>query len=45
MGIISCGITGNILFPPFSKRSFVPKIANALYGSNFYLTPSKKIGR
>lgn len=27
MGMISCGITGRILFPPLSSRSYVPKMA------------------
>ena len=45
IGIINCGITGNILFPPFSNKSLTPKIANALYGSIFSLHPSKNIGK
>lgn len=27
MGMISCGITGSILFPPLSNRSYVPIMA------------------
>jgi hypothetical protein len=45
IGMINCGITGNILDPPFSSKSWVPRIAKNLYGSIFSLNPSKKIGK
>ena len=45
MGIISCGITGRTLAPPFSNISKTPCTAKNLYGSCFSLIPSKKIGK
>jgi hypothetical protein len=30
IGIISCGITGSILFPPFYSKSLTPKMAKDL---------------
>ena len=35
MGMINYGITGKILFPPFSSNDCVPNIAKNLYGSAF----------
>jgi len=45
IGIMSCGITGRTLAPPFSSMSKTPWTARNLYGSIFSLIPSKKIGR
>jgi hypothetical protein len=45
IGIISYGMTGKTLAPPFSSISKTPWTARNLYGSIFSLTPSKKIGK
>jgi len=45
IGIMSYGMTGSTLAPPFSSISNTPWTARNLYGSIFSLIPSKKIGR
>ena len=45
IGMMSYGITGNILSPPFCSISLTPMILKNRYGSNYSLKPSKKIGK
>lgn len=45
IGMISWGITGKTLAPPFSNISKTPCTAKNLYGSYFSLIPSKNMGK
>lgn len=45
MGMMSWGMTGRTLAPPFSSISKTPWTARNLYGSCFSRIPSKKMGK